>query len=191
MGASYAHNYFQGGSEYTSELELGIPRNYPLFSYMYNLYLSYSITEEFGIALEPGFIRKGFGNKNVTEESDILFNQRRFDYLQVPLLLELHVSESVVLSAGPEFCYLLSAKMRTTTNSKSAVLTDLSKDNRFDFGIQAGGYYRLMKHVDVGLKLGASITRTDKYYLTNDAGEVLTGVSRRNMYANSFIRVRL
>jgi hypothetical protein len=49
----------------------------------------------------------------------------------------------------------------------------------------------LMKHLDVGIKIGASFTGGDKYYLTNDAGEVLTEVYRKNCYANSFIRVKL
>lgn len=190
LGASSTRNYFNGGSEYTSELELGIPKNYPVFSYMYNLHLSYRINEGYAIAIEPGFIRKGYGNKVVTEEGDVLFNRRRLDYLQLPLLLELHAGESVVLTAGPEVGYLLNAKMKTTTNSKSAVLTDLPENNRWDIGIQIGGYYTLMKHLDVGVKAGASITRAQKFYLTNDDGEVLTSVSRRNMYAHPFIRVR-
>lgn len=190
LGASSTHNDFKGGSEHTSGLELGIPKNYPVFSHMYNLYLSYRISEGYGIAFEPGFIRKGYGNKAVTEEGDVLFNRRRLDYLQLPLLLELHVGESVVLTAGPEVGYLLNAKMRTTTNSQSAVLTDLPKSNRWDLGIQVGGYYTLMRHLDVGVKAGASITRAQKFYLTNEDGEVLTSVSRRNMYAHPFIRVR-
>jgi hypothetical protein len=191
LGVAFTENSYRGGNEYTTDVILGIPKVYPVLSHMYNLYFSYRMNNVFGIALEPGIIRKGYGGKRVLEEGDVLFDRRQIEYLQLPLLLEFSLTESVQLMAGPEFGYLLDKKMRTTHDSKPAVLTDLPKNDRFDFGIQVGGYYTLMKHLDVGIKVGASFTGGDKYYLTNDAGEVLTKVYRKNCYANSFIRVKL
>lgn len=191
LGATFTENKYKGGNEYTTDVILGIPKIYPVLSPMYNLYLSYSINENFGIAVEPGMIRKGYGSKRVLEEGDVVFDRRQMDYLQFPLLMELYVDKSVTITVGPEFGYLLDKKMKTTQNSKPAVSTDLPKNNRFDVGIQIGGYYTFMKHLDVGIKVGASFIRGDKYYLTNDAGEVLTRVSRKNNYVNPFIRIRL
>lgn len=193
LGVSFSENEYKSGNEYTNDVILGIPEIYPVLSHMYNLYLSYRINDEFGIAMEPGIIRKGYGSKRVEEEGEreVLFDRRKMDYLQFPLLLELFLTESVTLTAGPEIGYLLNKKMSTTRNSKPVASTDLPKNNRFDVGMQVGGHYTFMKHLDVGIKVGVSFLRGDKYYLTNDAGEVLTRVSRRNMYASPFIRIKL
>lgn len=193
LGAASAYSYHTGGNEYTSDLELGIPKNYPIFSYMYGLYFSYKINKDWGIAFEPAMVRKGYGNK-VVEENDVAFHKRYANYLQMPVLMEFHIDEElpIVLTIGPEFGYLLNAKMRTSyDSSKASVSRDLPKNNRFDFGLQIGGYYSLTKHIDVGLKVGGSLTRVEKLYLTDNVGNVLTEVSRQNVYANSFIRVKL
>jgi hypothetical protein len=178
LGGAFTENSYTGGNEYTTDMLLGIPEVYPVWSHMYNLYFSYGINNGFGIALEPGIIRKGYGSKRVSERGDVVFDRRQTEYLQLPLLLEFSPAESVRLTAGPEFGYLRDKKMRTN-------------HNRLDLGIQVGGYYTLKKHLDVGIKIGAAFTGGDKYYLTNDAGEVLTEVFRRNYYAGSFIRVKL
>ena len=191
LGGATAYHSYKGEDENISDLELGIPKIYPVFSHMYNLYLSYRINEDFGIAFEPGMIRKGYGYKNITEDRDVVFSRKRMDYMQLPLLAEFHVEESIVLTVGPEFGYLWNAKLSTSVNSGPNGITELPKRNRFDCGIQIGGYYTLKKYLDVGIKVGSSLTKADKFYLINDYGEVVSDVSKRYVYVNSFIRVKL
>jgi hypothetical protein len=79
LGGAFTENSYIGGNEYTTDMLLGIPEVYPVWSHMYNLYFSYGINNDFGIALEPGIIRKGYGGKRVLEEGDILFDRRQIN----------------------------------------------------------------------------------------------------------------
>ncbi|MDR0421898.1 MAG: outer membrane beta-barrel protein [Proteiniphilum sp.] len=191
LGGAFTENRYTGGNAYTTDMLLGIPKVYPVWSHMYNLYLSYGISNDFRIAFEPGVIRKGYGSKKIQEERTVIFERRELDYLQLPLLLEFSPDESLRFTAGPELGYLLKGKMRETHGSGPSALTDLPENKRYSLGIQIGGSYTLIKHLDVGLKIGASFIGGDKYYLTNDNGEVLTKVARENCYINSFVRVKL
>lgn len=189
LGMASAYNFYNKGNAYTSDIELGIPKNYPTLSYMYNLYLSYKINEKYGVALEPGIVRKGYGTKIYNE--DVFFNKRRLNYFQLPVLMEFYVDNAFTLTIGPEFGYLLSAKMKSNDDSDSLNLIKLYRKNRFDFGVQLGGFYTFIDHIDVGLKIGGSFTNIEKSYLTDISGNVLTDVFTKNMYANLFTRIKL
>ena len=121
---------------------------------------------------------------------DLSHNKTYSFYIQVPILLEYNPVSPVTLTFGPEFGYLLNARMKVNDISEPISLMNYYKNNRLDVGIQAGGYYTFSDHLDVGIKSGTSFTNLEKFYLTNDEGSVLTEVRKKSVYLNAFARIK-
>ncbi len=174
-----------------SEIEtvyLGISKIYPVFSYGLNIYAGYTINEDWGIAIEPGFIRKGFAKK-IEINNRIVRQQTHLKYLQLPILAEVFLSENLTLTVGPELSYLLNAK-EVTEKQSTDVFEQYSK-NKLDIALQVGLYYTFNRHFDIGIKSGVSATRLGRFSILNDDNEVVTEYDRRNAYGNAFFRIKL
>ncbi len=168
---------------------LGISKNYPVFSYGFNLYTGYSINENWGIAVEPGFIRKGFAKK-VSDNDRILRKSSYLDYLHIPILAEFYLKdENITFSAGPELAFLLNANQKF--NGANTDILNTYTDKKFDLGLQIGAYYTVKKHFDIGIKGGVSLLKIDDITLVNNANEVIGRYAQRNAYSHLFMRIKL
>lgn len=178
-------------NEKFSEIEtvyLGMSKDYPIFSYALNIYAGYAINNNWGIAIEPGFIRKGFAKK-VEINNEILRQKDYLNYLQLPILAEVFLSDGVTMTLGPELSYLLDAKK--VTGNESTDISEQYDNKKLDIALQVGFYYTFKKHFDIGLKGGVSATRLGKFVILNDANEVVAEYNRRNAYGHIFFRVKL
>lgn len=168
---------------------LGISKDYPVFSYGANIYAVYSISEKWGIAIEPGFIRKGFAKKIANYNNKIEKQSTYLNYFQFPILAEVFLEENLTLTAGPEVLYLLNAK--SVMGSESKNISEDFSDKKIDIALQIGAYYTLHKNFDIGLKGGVSVTRLGKFAILNYTNEVVAEYNKRNAYGHVFFRVKL
>lgn len=188
-GIASAYNYFPEKNEYTNDMELGIPKNFIVPSYNFNLYVSYPINDVIAIAVEPGFIQKGYSNKFI-DNNDLAYNRNYLSYLQLPILLEYKIQDPITLTIGPEISYLIRARLKNEGVDGSDDLMSFYQKNRIDAGLQFGGFYTFNERYDLGLKLGASFTNLDKNYLPNESGEVVAVVKKQATYFNAFARYK-
>lgn len=189
-GLASAFNYYPKKNEYTNDPDFGIPKNIPILSYNINLYISYFVNENFGVAIEPGFIQKGFANKFV-DSYDLTDNKIYLSYIQVPVLMEFKFKNALNLTIGPEIGYLVDAEFKQIDEAERISLMNYYQNNRVDVGVQAGGYYSFTERLDIGLKAGASLTNLEKFYIEIDGENAFVEVRRNAMYINAFVRMRL
>ena len=109
----------------------------PAIGFNINAIIEYRMANKFGVTMEPGYIRKGYRN-------DLWNTTVKLNYLQVPILLDYHVTEKLAISIGPEIGFSLSdSYFRRKKVELSGVL---------------GVSYRLLEHFEAGLKIGSAIT---------------------------------
>ncbi len=114
----------------------------PAIGFNINAIIEYRMANKFGVTMEPGYIRKGY-SKALSHSGDA-DNVVKLNYLQVPILLDYHVTEKLAISIGPEIGFSLSdSYFRRKKVDLSAVL---------------GVNYRLAEHFEAGLKIGSAIT---------------------------------
>lgn len=188
-GLASAYNYFPEKNEYTTDIELGIPKNFIVPSYNFNLYISCPINDLAAVAVEPGFIQKGYSNKFI-DNNDLAYNKNYLSYIQMPILLEYKIQQPITLSIGPEIGYLLRARLKNEGIDGSVNLMNYYQKNRVDVGMQFGVFYTFNERFDLGLKLGASLTNLEKNYLVNESGEVLADIKKKATYLNTFTRYK-
>ncbi len=113
----------------------------PVIGFNINAIIEYRMANKFGVTMEPGYIRKGYlkdwGN-SVT--------MKIFNYLQVPILLDYHVTEKLAISIGPEIGFSLDGPYFFVRREK------------VDLSAVLGVSYRLVEHFEAGLKIGSAIT---------------------------------
>lgn len=73
----------------------------PLISLNLNLELQYRLTKYFAVAVEPGFIQKGYSNYKPT------YDRVMNNYFQFPVLLNVDVFKGISVLAGAELDYHL------------------------------------------------------------------------------------
>lgn len=93
---------------------------------------------------ELNFIRKGFGGS--TDETYYYYSVKTellFNYIDVVLMGNFHVTDEFAINAGPYVGYALSGKAKQTINgnSESASIEEWDGYNRFDVGAAAGVSY--------------------------------------------------
>lgn len=135
---------------------LGIAKEYLVFSNAINLYVSYKIKDNWGIAAEPGFIRKGSGKK-VSIDNVLYRNNTLLNYFQIPLLAEIYLDENITLAVGPELAFLLKANQSSKLGNLET--TNNYNDRKIDLGVQLSFFYTFAKHFDVGVKGGSSLLK--------------------------------
>ncbi|NLO71431.1 MAG: PorT family protein [Porphyromonadaceae bacterium] len=187
-GIASAFNYYPKNNDLKDDPEMKL-HNSPILSYSSNLYISYPLNDVYSIAVEPGLIRKGFSNQ-FFDGYDELYNRNFLYYFQLPVLLEFKFDRPITLSIGPEFGYLLSAKLKEKYDTELMDLMHYYRKNRVDLGLQGGGFYSFSENFDFGLKIGFSFTNLDKFYLGDTEGYMLTEIRRKALYINAFTRYK-
>jgi hypothetical protein len=161
---------------------------YPLAAFNINGYVGTKFSNHLGISLEPGFIKKGSVIRNDKDnKSDNI--KYIFNYIQLPVLADIYLSDKFFFSVGPELAYLINAKAKSKDNSN-----DLSGsyDKNFELSILAGVNYSISKKVDIGLRYNHGITCTTRIEWTDASGNSTTKDSKEyNQYFQLLVRYKI
>ena len=115
--------------------------------------IEYNLTNKIGISIEPGFMQKGKSLK-------VILGYRNYNnYIQMPILANIHISNKLYISCGPEISYLLNADIKP-------------KDKPYDTGSQydtplelsgiLGINYNIYKNLFLCLRYNRSLTHISK-----------------------------
>ena len=112
-----------------------------------NLYLSYTLTPAFTLAVEPGYMQK-------SNEQNVGLN-----YIQLPVLAEYTLIDRLRLTAGPELNFLLN--------------NDIEKSYKgLDVAIQVGAYYGVYSTFDLGVKYSRSTGTFLKHDIVSSGSDI-------------------
>ena len=165
----------------------------PLHSFSINGYVEYKFPGAWGIAAEPGFIRKGGdvdGTNHLLERFDLKLN-----YIQLPILVNLYITDKFFVSFGPEFAYLINADVKLPSLPESytpeekeyyKIFTPL-KDNAFEVSALIGVNYSITNKIDLGLRYSRSITSFSETTVINHRYPIGAGIiGHSNLYNQYF-----
>ncbi len=124
-------------------------RYYPLYTYSANLYLGYKGKGNFGISMEPGYLRKG-GHNRYYEYLDPGIKEV-LDYAQLPILLDYYISNKFFVSIGPELAYLLKASHDSRDQT-------YKYDNPFEISGLVAINYNIFSKLDVAIRYSHAFT---------------------------------
>jgi len=160
---------------------------YPMYSFNINGYIEYKISKIWGIAAEPGFIRKGgivrFG---IYRYMDII--QLQLNYVQLPILANLYCTNKLFVSLGPEFAYLINTKENLPS---AATGFNYFKENAFEISGLIGLNYSISKKVDIGLRYNHGFTDISVLKWTTGFGPVIGQSKVYNQYFQAIIRFKI
>jgi hypothetical protein len=136
----------------------------PRSSYGIGVTLSEQI-KRFGIKVEPRFIVKGYNLDFGLSEIDVYRN----NYLSLPILFSFSPASNLHLEIGPEFSYLLNSRVKYY-GSNSFKKNNSNNLKPYELSFITGASYSLIKHLDLGIRYGLSLTPFDKgQFLVSDA----------------------
>lgn len=137
----------------------------PMHSFNINGFIEYRFPGAWGIAAEPGFIRKG---GRVDGESHFLGSfELQLNYIQLPIVAKLYCTDRFYISFGPEFAYLINKDGNvpsmpdtfTPAEKEAYVMFTPFEDKAFEISGMIGLNYSILKKIDIGLRYNHSITK--------------------------------
>ena len=137
---------------------------YPMHSFNVNGFIEYRFPGTWGIAAEPGFIRKGGvvdGENHFLGSFDLQLN-----YVQLPILANLYCTDRFYISFGPEFAYLSNKDVNlpslpdwlTPSQKEAYKMFTPFEENAFEISGMIGVNYSIIKKIDIGLRYSHSLT---------------------------------
>ena len=160
---------------------------YPMVSFNINGYFEYKISKTWGIAAEPGFIRKGgivrFG---VNHYMSII--KLQLNYVQLPMFVNLYCTNTFFISLGPEFAYLINSK-----ENLPSIATGFNyfKENAFEMSGFIGLNFSISKKVDIGFKYNHGFTNISVLKWTDGYGPEIGQSKVYNQYFQFIIRFKI
>ena len=160
-----------------------------LIKFHLGAYLDYYITDN--ISIQPGLFYSAKGPKyeGQTEIYDINTGDfsmvdityiKRLGYIDIPVLVRYHFNESISVFIGPQFSFLLSAKVRNDASQQVLDELGLEKDEDvkdsyrgFDLGLPFGVTYEFTNGLNVQLGYDLGLLNIAKGYDFNggDGGD--------------------
>jgi len=160
---------------------------YPMVSFNINGYIEYKISKTWGIAAEPGFIRKGgvvrFGVNHYMSDIKLQLN-----YIQLPILANLYCTDKLFVSIGPEFAYLINSEENLPEIASGF---DSFKENAFEISGLIGINYSLSKKFDIGFRYNHGFTNIAVLSWTDDYGPVIGQSDVYNQYFQFILRFKI
>ena len=142
-------------------------------------------------------------SRKIGIEADLLYSQKgghynpdssfdytqRFNYLNLPVLFNFHLTHRLVVQAGPEIGLLLAAGAK----SAAGVYNNKQLYRSFDKGVAGGVFYQLPKGFDVGIRYIQGFKPISKVlYLTDFNGNLIgSGSFGNNMTAQLTVHYTL
>jgi hypothetical protein len=118
----------------------------PLTSYHVGIVADIKLLKPLSIQPELLYSTQGATYKTIAEDF-----KAELGYMSVPVLAKIHLGKSFSLEAGPQFSFLLSKKVDTSTNL-----------NEFDFALAGGLTINLTEHLFIQGRYTAGLTEVDK-----------------------------
>ncbi|PKF75930.1 porin family protein [Chryseobacterium sp. PMSZPI] len=115
------------------------------------------VAQDFSV--QPEVLYSGMGAKSKYDSSDKI----NLDYIAVPVMFQYNALPNLYLEAGPQFGFLVGAKLKT--NSGSLDIKDSTKT--FDFGLGLGAGYYFTPNIGVNVRYVAGLTDIAKNRVGN------------------------
>lgn len=121
-GINYSNVYSESGDDFVADGKVGFAGG---------VFVSIPLSQLIGIQPELMYSQKGFKGEVLGAEY-----KATFDYLDLPIHLQIKPTENISILAGPQFSYLLSSKYELGSLSAT---DDMDEDNnRATIGLSAG-----------------------------------------------------
>ncbi len=167
-------------SEYTvSAVSYGKDQKDPMASFNINGYFEYKSAGLWGLAVEPGYIRKG-GSNPVNHDGKTCLN-----YFEVPVLVNLYISERLYVSLGPGVSYLLNVKYHYKSDSYDIPVSG----NRYEISGLIGINYDILKNMGIGLRYNQGWATINKRF-EDGKGNVLYTMESKEVHQSLQLIVR-
>ena len=129
----------------------------PLISLNLNLAIQYRLTKYFALAVEPGFIQKGYSNYKPSY--DRIMN----NYFQLPVLLNVDVYKGISLLAGAEIDYHL----KTFISHGNVFDRFPAPENKKEFALLLGAKCAFSPDWSIGIRYSHGLSVMDEVTLSN------------------------
>lgn len=160
---------------------------YPMGSFNINGYIEYKFSKTFGIAAEPGFIRKGgivrFGVNHYMSVIKLQLN-----YIQLPILANLYCTNKYYVTLGHEFAYLINSERKLP---EIATGFAYFKDNALEISGLIGINYSITKKIDVGFRYNHGLTAISVLKWTDGYGPEIGQSKVYNQYLQFIFRFKI
>ncbi|PJJ08995.1 outer membrane protein with beta-barrel domain [Flavobacterium sp. 1] len=130
----------KGGVNFSNIYNTKVDDNNILTSFNAGIYGAFPIADIISIQPEILYSRKGgeltYNNAFITGKT-----QFKLNYIEVPVLLKVNITNNLSVHAGPYFAYLIDAEINNDANGSAIDFeNDYNNDdfNKFDVGISAG-----------------------------------------------------
>ena len=159
---------------------------YSMISFNVNGYIGFKSASFWGLSIEPGFIQKGgIIQYKDNRDKDVRVQS---NYIQLPVLLDLNLTDKLFISIGPEFAYMINTKGKS--KDLSVDITDLY-DNEFEISGLIGINYNIIKNIDLGLRYNHGLTYIQEFTYTNALGETVGEGKVYNQYFQLLVRFKI
>ncbi|MDP2161690.1 MAG: porin family protein [Flavobacterium sp.] len=136
-GASFG---FKGGINFSNLYTEDVDDNNVLTSFNAGVFVTMPITEF--LAIQPEFLYSRKGAELVYDNAFATGTAKfKLNYIEVPVLLKINLTQNLNVHAGPYFAYLIDADVTNeSSNGNFDFEENLSNDdfNKFDYGLSAG-----------------------------------------------------
>jgi hypothetical protein len=178
--ASYG---FKGGLNFSNLYTKNVDDNNVLTGFNAGLYAKFPITNSVAIQPEISYTTKGAEliYNNVFAQGTAKFN---INYIEVPILLVMNVTENFNIHVGPYAAYMVSGKTSNDSNfGESQRELDTNDFNKFDAGL-AGGLGIDLDALNFGVRYNYGLTKIgkDNAFFSSDA---------KNSVLSAYIGLRL
>jgi len=174
---------FKGGLNFSNLYTDNVDDNNVLTGFNAGLYAKFPITNSIAIQPEISYTTKGaeLVYNNAFAQGTATFN---VNYIEVPILLVMNITENFNIHVGPYAAYMVSGKTTTDSNfgfSENELNTD--DFNKFDAGL-AGGVGLDFDALNFGVRYNYGLTKLgkDDAFISSDA---------KNSVLSAYIGLRL
>jgi hypothetical protein len=173
---------FKGGLNFSNMYTDNVDDNNVLTGFNAGLYAKLPISNSVSIQPEISYTTKG---AELTYDYGVVNGTSKFkiNYIEVPVLLVMNLTDAFNIHAGPYAAYMVSGKTTNDSNtSSSSADLDTNDFQRFDAGL-SGGLGIDLETVNFGVRYN--------YGLTNVFKEGSFGGDAKNSVLNVYIGLRL
>jgi len=126
------------------------------FSFHLGAFAEYRFNDFFGVQPELIYSRQG-----AYEKENGIKGYARFNYINVPILAKLYVTEGLSIDLGPQFGILLNSKAVAKGNGDT-IKSDWDGSKGFDVSFAMGLTYSIDYHWSINARYNLGLTNVDK-----------------------------
>lgn len=178
---------FKGGLNFSNLYVDNVDDNNVLTGFNAGLYAKFPVTNSISIQPEISYTTKG---AELTYNNAFANGKAKFNvnYIEVPLLLVVNLTDAFNIHVGPYAAYMVSGKTSNNNNLFSSG-RELNTDdfNKFDAGI-SGGIGIDLETVNFGVRYNYGLTTVGK---DGNSGSNFTYADAKNSVLNVYVGLRL